>query len=80
MGNLFSADGIRGIIDKPPLRREDIERIGRVLAEWLRQYASVPEFLVGTDTRESNQRLKAALVEGLTRGGVHVVDVGILPT
>lgn len=77
---LFSADGIRGIVDKHPLRREDMERLGRVLAVWLRQYAHAPTFLIGTDTRESNQRLKAALVDGLTRGGVHVVDVGTLPT
>jgi len=77
---LFSADGIRGIIDKHPLRREDIERLGRALALWLRNVAPIPTFLIGADTRESSQRLKAALVEGLTRGGVRVVDTGILPT
>jgi len=40
----------------------------------------IPTFLIGADTRESSHRLKAALVEGLTRGGVRVVDAGILPT
>jgi phosphoglucosamine mutase len=39
-----------------------------------------PSFLIGTDTRESCHRLKAAFVEGLTRAGVRVVDAGILPT
>jgi phosphoglucosamine mutase len=77
---LFSADGIRGIVDKHPLRREDVERLGRVLAVWLRQYAPVPTFLIGADTRESSQRLKASLANGLARGGVRVVDAGILPT
>jgi len=47
---------------------------------WLRQYALSPAFLVGTDTRESCYRLKAAFVEGLARAGVRVVDGGILPT
>lgn len=77
---LFSADGIRGIVDKHPLRREDVERLGRVLAVWLRQYAPSPTFLIGADTRESSQRLKASLADGLARGGVLVVDAGTLPT
>lgn len=77
---LFSADGIRGIVDKHPLRREDVERLGRVLSVWLRQHAPAPTFLIGADTRESSQRLKAALADGLARGGVRVVDAGTLPT
>ena len=77
---LFSADGIRGIIGKPPLKRENVEYLGRALASWLRQTAFAPIFLLGTDTRESSQCLKAALTDGLTRGGIQVVDAGILPT
>lgn len=77
---LFSADGIRGIVDKHPLRPDDVERLGRVLAVWLRQQAPNPIFLIGADTRESSRRLKAALVDGLARGGVRVVDAGTLPT
>jgi phosphoglucosamine mutase len=77
---LFSADGIRGIIDRPPLRREDVERLGRALAVWLREVSSQPIFLLGADTRESSQRLKISLAEGLTRGGVQVIDSGIVPT
>lgn len=77
---LFSADGIRGNIDRHPLRREDIERLGRVMAFWLRQYTSTPFFLIGTDTRESSQRIKVSLVDGLARGGVCVTDAGTLPT
>ncbi|MEJ5310237.1 MAG: hypothetical protein WHX52_10725 [Anaerolineae bacterium] len=77
---LFSADGIRGIVDKHPLRRDDVERLGRVLAVWLRQCAPSPTFLLGADTRESCRRLKASLADGLARGGVRVVDAGTLPT
>lgn len=80
MGRLFGADGIRGMVDRYPFRREDAERLGRVVGAWLRQQTPSPAFLVGTDTRESCYRLKAAFVDGLTRAGVRVVDAGILPT
>lgn len=80
MNNLFGADGIRGMIGRRPLRPEDTERLGRVVASWLRHEDSAPAFLIGTDTRESCQRLKAALIDGLARGGVRVVDAGVLPT
>lgn len=80
MGRLFGADGIRGVVGRHPLRREEAERLGRVVGAWLRQKASAPFFLVGTDTRESCHRLKAAFVDGLARAGVRVVDAGILPT
>lgn len=80
MTRLFGADGIRGMVDRYPFRREDAERLGRVVGAWLRQQAPSPTFLVGTDTRESCYRLKAAFVDGLNRAGVRVVDAGILPT
>jgi phosphoglucosamine mutase len=80
MGKLFGADGIRGTIDRHPLRLEDAEHLGRVVAARLRQTVPAPTFLIGTDTRESSQRLKVALVDGLARAGVRVVDAGILPT
>lgn len=80
MTRLFGVDGIREDVGKPPLRGKDLEWLGRVLAAWLRRLSPTPIFLIGTDTRESSQRLKSALVDGLSRGGVQVVDAGILPT
>jgi phosphoglucosamine mutase len=80
MQTLFGADGIRGIIEKYPLRIEDVERLGRAVAAWLRQSDRSPVFLVGADTRESSHRLKAVLCDGLTRAGIRIVDAGILPT
>ena len=80
MQTLFGADGIRGIIEKYPLRIEDVERLGRAVAAWLRQNDRSPVFLVGADTRESSHRLKSVLCDGLTRAGIRIVDAGILPT
>jgi phosphoglucosamine mutase len=82
MKQLFGADGIRSEIDEYLLRSENVERIGRSIAGWLHEsdLQTRPIFLLGTDTRESCQRLKAELLSGLTRGGIQVIDVGILPT
>jgi phosphoglucosamine mutase len=80
MKRLFGADGIRGIIDQYPFRSEDQVRLGRSLAKWWLSEFYRPIVLLGTDTRESNQRIKAALVDGLTRSGIEVWDAGILPT
>ncbi len=35
---------------------------------------------MGADTRESSQRLKRTLSDGLSRAGVRVIDAGTLPT
>ncbi len=80
MKKLFGADGIRGITDQYPFRKEDQKRLGQALAQAWFRYSGKPVILLGTDTRESDQRVKEALVEGLTYSGVEVWDVGIIPT
>jgi len=80
MEKLFSADGIRGKTDYGILSPESLERLGMVLAIWWKESASTPEILIGSDTRESSERIKQRLVVGLTRGGVKVIDAGILTT
>ncbi len=82
MRRLFGADGIRGLAGRYPLEEEPVERLGQALATWLRQSstADLPRVLIGTDTRESGARLKAAFSRGLLETGVSIVDAGILPT
>jgi phosphoglucosamine mutase len=80
MEKLFSADGIRGRTDYGILSPESLERLGTVLAIWWRELSPAPEILIGTDTRESSERIKQRLAMGLTRGGVKVIDAGILTT
>jgi phosphoglucosamine mutase len=80
MKRLFGADGIRGLTDIYPLRPADAERLGSTIAAYLRVNFSSPTYLIATDTRESSQRIKNALVNGLTHGGVRVIDAGVLPT
>jgi len=80
MNQLFSADGIRGRIDYGILSSESLERLGMALAIWWKDQGPSPTVLIGRDTRESGERIKQHLVKGLTRGGVKVVDGGILTT
>lgn len=80
MGKLFSADGIRGKIDYGILSSESLERLGVALAIWWQRQVNSPKILIGKDTRESGERIKQHLVNGLIRGGVKVVDGGVLTT
>ncbi len=80
MDKLFSADGIRGKIDQGILSSESLERLGMALAIWWKSQDRSARILLGRDTRESGERIKQHLVKGLTRGGVKVVDGGILTT
>ncbi len=80
MDKLFSADGIRGKIDHGILSSESLERLGIALAIWWKGQDRSAKILIGRDTRESGERIKQHLVKGLTRGGVKVVDGGILTT
>jgi len=77
---LFSADGIRGRTDYGILSPESLERLGMALAIWWKESSPNPEILIGRDTRESGERVKQHLVRGLTRGGVRVVDSGVVTT
>jgi phosphoglucosamine mutase len=80
MGGLFGADGIRGLVNHRPLIAEDLERLGQVLGWILFQQEARPRVLMARDTRESGMAILRPLIFGLTRAGLNVVDVGILPT
>lgn len=71
----FGTDGIRGRAGSE-LTAEVAYCLGRAVAEVL----GVGRFIVGRDTRESGPLLSAALDAGFQAAGVHVVDVGVLPT
>jgi phosphoglucosamine mutase len=80
MKKIFSADGIRGKTDYGILSPESLERLGLTLASWWKELTPTPEILIGTDTRESSERIKQRLAMGLTRGGVKVIDAGVMTT
>ncbi|MFS0738296.1 phosphomannomutase/phosphoglucomutase [Sphingomonas sp. 1P06PA] len=69
---------IRGIVGKT-LGPADATAIGRGFATHVRR-AGGTRVAVGYDGRESSPVMEAALIEGLTRGGVDVVRIGLGPT
>ena len=69
---------IRGIVGKA-LGTADAYAIGRGFATHVRR-AGGTRVAVGYDGRVSSPELEVALIEGLTKGGVDVVRIGLGPT
>ena len=81
--NIFREYDIRGVAERD-LSDDLAEAVGRGLGEMLAVEAGgtkkPPRLAVGRDCRLSSERLFTALVRGLTKAGVHVVEIGVGPT
>ena len=80
--HIFREYDVRGAADRD-LSDELARGLGRGLGKMLAAAADAgrpTRLAVGRDCRLSSPRLHAALVDGLIRAGVHVVDIGIVPT
>jgi phosphomannomutase/phosphoglucomutase len=75
---IFREFGIRGIADQD-LPDDVVIALGRAIGASfiLRGSASL---LVGRDARLSSPRISRSLVDGLVQAGIHVTDVGVVPT
>ena len=76
---IFRQYDIRGIVDSD-LTIEAATAIGRAYATLLAERGISGTISVGRDNRPSGGALRDALVDGLTRGGLNVVDIGVVPT
>jgi phosphomannomutase/phosphoglucomutase len=76
--DIFRAYDIRGIAGRT-LTEDAAYWIGRAFAAEARA-ADQAEVAVGRDGRHSSPALCAAVVHGLTEGGIDVVDIGEVPT
>jgi phosphoglucosamine mutase len=78
---LFGTDGIRGRINKYPMKPEDVLRIGMAAATVLRKELHGRNMvLIGKDTRLSGYMIESALTSGICSMGMDVTLVGPLPT
>jgi phosphomannomutase/phosphoglucomutase len=78
--HIFREYDIRGVADRD-LTDDVVRGIGRGFATVLGSGSGAPvRIAVGRDCRLSSDRLASVLVEGLTRAGATVVDVGVGPT
>ena len=76
--NIFREYDVRGIADTD-LSDEFAELLGRAFGSRIRQ-ANGKTVVLGRDVRESSPRLAAAIARGMTRAGLDVTDLGIIPT
>jgi phosphomannomutase/phosphoglucomutase len=76
--HIFREYDVRGLVGTD-LTDEVVEHLGRGLATLVKR-AHGSTLVVGRDARESGPRFQAAFVKGVTSTGLHVVDVGVVPT
>ncbi len=80
---LFGTDGIRGRANLYPMTGEVMLELGRAVAmafQLAPREAGERRVLIGKDTRRSGYMLEDALAAGLASMGVHVLQVGPMPT
>jgi phosphomannomutase/phosphoglucomutase len=75
---IFREYDVRGLVDKD-LTDAVVENLGRGLATMVKR-AGGTTLVVGRDARTSGPRFNAAFLKGATSTGIHVIDVGVVPT
>jgi phosphomannomutase / phosphoglucomutase len=76
---IFRQYDIRGIVGSE-LTVDAAHAIGSAYAAYLREHEIEGAVVVSRDNRPSGEALRDALVAGLTREGVDIVDIGVVPT
>ncbi len=75
---IFREYDVRGLVDKD-LTDDVVNKLGQGLATMVKR-AGGDTVVVGRDARLSSPRFREAFVKGVIATGVHVVDVGVVPT
>ncbi len=76
---IFRQYDVRGVVGDD-LTVETAAAIGRAFAAFLARRGVTRPVAVGRDNRPSGEALRDALVAALTSCGVHVADIGVVPT
>jgi phosphomannomutase/phosphoglucomutase len=76
---IFRQYDIRGVVGRD-LTTEAVRAVGAAFAALMGERGVRGAVAVGRDNRPSGPKLRDALVDGLTGGGVDVVDIGTVPT
>lgn len=75
---IFREYDIRGIVDQD-FDLTDVERIGQGYGTYLYQHGG-KRAVIGRDCRLSSPSVSDALLKGMLKAGVQVIDVGVCPT
>ena len=79
VSGIFRQNDIRGVVDHD-LTVEAARAIGGAYAALMRERGISGAVAIGRDNRPSGDKLRDALVDGLTSAGIDVVDIGVVPT
>ena len=77
---LFGTDGLRGRVNTWPMTAGVALRMGLAAGLLFRNGAHQHKVIIGKDTRLSGYMLESALTAGFTAAGMHVYQVGPMPT
>ncbi len=77
---LFGTDGVRGRVNQYPMLPDIALRLGLAAGTQFRIGAQRRRVVIGKDTRLSGYIYESALTAGLCAAGMHVFQVGPLPT
>lgn len=75
----FGTDGIRGNADKV-LPTSFVFKLANALGKEINDTQKPKNVVIGKDTRESGERIEAALIDGLTKAGVSVTLLNVTST
>lgn len=76
--NIFREFSVRGIAEQD-LPNEVVAAIGQAMAMFF-QRQGANSLVVGRDARLSSPRISTALIEGLRRSHLKIIDLGLVPT
>ncbi len=77
---LFGTDGIRGVAGEYPLDPATVYAFGVALGRDVTRHESVPEIVIGADTRESGPWIAELVAGGMESCGVRVRYAGVITT
>jgi len=77
---LFGTDGIRGRVNKDPMKPETVLKVGMAVGYLLQEKFGRNMVLIGKDTRLSGYMIESALTSGICSMGMNVTLVGPIPT
>ncbi len=77
---LFGTDGMRGTVNTFPMTADTALKLGLAAGTLFRSQDSRHKVIIGKDTRLSGYLFESALTAGLCASGMHVYQVGPLPT
>ena len=77
---LFGTDGIRGRVNKDPMKPETVLKVGMAVGYLLQEKFGRNMVLIGKDTRLSGYMIESALTAGICSMGMNVTLVGPIPT